>query len=220
MRQKVARRVKMLNAAVVQTLRTQKEQLDQLVEKQKQIKKLETSPVLETRKEAKRSEAEQQEKEAAEAGDSEADLMEDGRGERSREQGEESVKRIVRDRTLKERLGKATLPAAGETSAAVAAGAHRLSHLAGYTIPRAVSPIAKSYIEILPTTLDGCIIRAPETMQEQVLFRILVNAGLLLSGPRAENYPRLHFRLQKERSTQEARWKGYRREDHRTFNSD
>jgi hypothetical protein len=70
--------------------------------------------------------------------------MEEGRGERNREQSEESVKRIVRNRTLKERLGKAALPAAGETSATVATGAHRLSLLAGYTIPRAVSPIAKS----------------------------------------------------------------------------
>jgi hypothetical protein len=57
-------------------------------------------------------------------------------------------------------------------------------------------------------------------VQEQVLFRILADTGLLLSGPRAESYPRLHFRIQKERSTQEARRRGYKREDHRTFNSD
>ncbi len=53
-----------------------------------------------------------------------------------------------------------------------------------------------------------------------MLFGIQVDAGLLLSGPRAENYPRLHFRVQKERSAKEARRKGYKREDHRTFNSD
>jgi hypothetical protein len=138
---------------------------------------------------------------------SKADLMEDGRGEHSREQSEESVKRIVRDRTSKERLGNAALPAAGETSAA--ACAYCLSFLAGYTILRAISPIAKSYIEALPTALDGCIIRALETMQDQVLFRILADAGLLLSGPRAEHYPRLHFRFQKGRYTQEAGKKRY-----------
>jgi hypothetical protein len=55
----VVRRVMVLKANVKQTLRTKKEQLDQLVEKQKQIKKLEKSPEPETRKEAKRSEAEQ-----------------------------------------------------------------------------------------------------------------------------------------------------------------
>ncbi len=126
----------------------------------------------------------------------------------------------MRDRTLKERLGSPAPPAAGDTSAAVAVGAHRLSRLAGYTIPRAVSPIPMSYIETLPSTLDGCIIKVPETLEEKVRFGILADAGLLLSGPRAESYHKLHFRIQKERSTQEARRKAYKREDHRTFNSD
>jgi hypothetical protein len=165
----VVRRVKVLEAAVEQTLRMKQEQLDQLSAKQKQVKKLEKGPERETRKEAKWSEDEQPEKEAAEAGEPEADLMEDGRGERSREQSKESVKRILRDRTIKERLGSMAPLVAGETSAAVVTGAHRLSPLAGYTIPRAVSPIAMSYIETLPFTLHGCIIRAPETVEEKVL---------------------------------------------------
>ncbi len=216
-KQMVVRRVKVLEAMVEQTPWTKKEQLDQLVEKQKQIKKLAKSPEPETRKDAKQSEAEQQEEEAEE---SEADQMEDRGGERNQEQSDQSVKRIIRDRNLKERLCKAALPAAGETSLAVATCAHRLSLLAGYTIPRAVSPIAKSYILILPSTLDGCFIRAPETVEEKVLFGILADAGLLQSGPRAESYPRLHFWIQKERSTQEARRGGYKREDLRTLNSD
>jgi Na+/phosphate symporter len=42
-KQKVVRRMKVLNAVVEQTLRTKKEQLvDELVEKRKQIKKLES----------------------------------------------------------------------------------------------------------------------------------------------------------------------------------
>jgi hypothetical protein len=55
-----------------------------------------------------------------------------------------------------------------------ATDAHWLSFLAGYTIPRAVSPFAKCFAESLPSTLDGCIIRAPETQQERMLFGILV----------------------------------------------
>ncbi len=154
-KQKVVRRVKVLNAVVEQTLRTKKEQLDELVEAKKQIKKLEKSPKQESGKEGEKPEAEQQEKEAAEAGGSEADLMETGRGEHSKEQTEEDKKRIVRYKTLKERLGSPAPAAAGETSAAVAEGAHQLSRLASYTIPRAVSPIPKSCFESLPSTLDG-----------------------------------------------------------------
>jgi hypothetical protein len=82
-------------------------------------------------------EAERQEKEAEEAGEPEADLMEDRRGElsreHSREQSEGGEKRIMKDRTLKERLGDMVPPAAGETCAAVATDDHRLSFLGGYT---------------------------------------------------------------------------------------
>jgi hypothetical protein len=39
------------------------------------------------------------------------------------------------------------------------ADASRLILLAGYTIPRAVSPIAKCYAESLPAMLEECIIR-------------------------------------------------------------
>ncbi len=76
-------------------------------------------------------------------------------------------------------------PAAGETSPAAADAAERLSKLAGYNykIPRRISPIHKCYLEnfqALPTTLDGCISRAPETTQERVLFGTLMDAGMVL----------------------------------------
>ncbi len=130
----------------------------------------------ETEKEAEETEAEQQEEEAAEA---EADLAATEWEGRNRK--ERSIKRIVRERHIEDRLGKPAPPAAGETSAAVAdkaeqvcrsgkpappaAGetsmavadsAERLCRLAGYKIPRRVSPIRKCYLEsfeTLPTTL-------------------------------------------------------------------
>jgi len=167
----------------------------------------------ETEKEAEKSEAKQHEKEAETP---EADLTETGRGEHSAEQSEseKDKKREVRCRTMKERLGSPVPPAAGETSAA-AGGAHKLSRLAGYTIPRVVSPISKCYFESfesLPPTLEGCIIRCPETTQERLLFGILADAGMVLSGRRAERYRKPHFRIQKERT--------HRREDHRKTYSD
>jgi hypothetical protein len=42
-----------------------------------------------------------------------------------------------------------------------------------------------------------------------MLFGILQDAGMLMLGLRAENYHKLHFRIQKERSTQEARRRAY-----------
>jgi hypothetical protein len=78
-------------------------------------------------------EAERQEKEAEEAGEPEADLMEDGRGELSREHSREQSEGGEKDRTLKERLGDMVPPAAGETCAAVVTDDHRLSFLGGYT---------------------------------------------------------------------------------------
>ncbi len=97
-------------------------------------------------------EAEQQEEEAAEAEKPEADLTETGRGERSEEQSEdeEDKKQIVRYQTVKDRLGSPAPLAAGATSAAAAESAHRLSLLAGYTIPRVVSPMPKCYFESFP----------------------------------------------------------------------
>ncbi len=86
------------------------------------------------RKAAKKTEAVQQEKETAEAETPEADLTETGQWERSEDK--KSKKRIVRYQTLQDRLGNPAPPAAGDTSAAVADGAQRLSRLAGYTIPR------------------------------------------------------------------------------------
>jgi hypothetical protein len=141
----VVKGVNVLSAVVKETLEMKKKLLDELAVKQKQVKKLERSPKSESEKEAKKPEAEQ--KAAAEAGGSEADLTETGRGKRSREQNKEDGKRIVRDRTLKERLGSPVLPAAGETSGAMAGGTQQLSRLAYYTIPRAVSPVPKDYIE-------------------------------------------------------------------------
>jgi hypothetical protein len=36
--------------------------------------------------------------------------------------------------------------------------------------------------QALPATLDGCIVRALETTQERVLFRTLMDTGMVLSG--------------------------------------
>ncbi len=161
----------------------------------------------ETEKEAEKTEAETPE----------GDLTETGREERSEEQSEseKDKKREVRCWTMKERLGGPVPPAAGETSAAAAGGAHKLSRQAGYTIPRVVSPLQKCYFESfesLSPTLEGCIIRCPETTQERLLFGILADAGMVLSGKQAESYTKLHFRIQKEKT--------HRREDYRKFNSD
>jgi hypothetical protein len=87
---------------------------------------------------------------------------------------------------------------------------HRLSLLAGYTIPRVVSPIRKCYLESFepqPPTLEDCVIKKPETIQEKLLFGIMVDAGMVLSDKQAESYYKPHFRIQKERT--------HRREDHR-----
>jgi hypothetical protein len=116
----------------------------------------------------------------------------------------------VRERHIKDRLGKLAPPAAGETSAAAADSAERLRRLAGYKIPRLVSPIRKCFLEsfeTLPTTIEDCIVRASETMQKRLLFGILVDAGMVLSGKQAASYIRPHFRIQ-------------RREDNRKFYSD
>jgi hypothetical protein len=83
-----------------------------------------------------------------------------------------------------------------------------------------VSPVAKCFTRSLPSTLDGCIIRAHETQQERMLFGILLMAGVLLTGPGEESYPRVNFRLQRKRSAQEVKRRGLKRETHRTFNSD
>ncbi len=212
----------------------------------------------ETEKEAEETEAEQREEEAVEAESSEADPAATEWEGRNRK--ERCIKKIMRERHIKDRLGKPAplaagetsaavgdkaervcrpgkpaLPAAGETSAAAADKAERLCRrgkpappvagetsaavadsadwlcwLAGYKIPRSVSPIHKHYLksfETLLTTLDDCMVRAPETTQEKFLFGILVDAGMVLSGKQAKDYIRPHFRFQ-------------RREDNRKFYSD
>jgi hypothetical protein len=50
-----------------------------------------------------------------------------------------------------------------------------------------------------PATLDGCIVRTPETTQERVLFGILMDAGMVLSGREAKDYNRPHLKLQRKR---------------------
>jgi hypothetical protein len=100
------------------------------------------------------------------------------------------------------RPGKPALPAAGETSAAAEDTAERLSKLSGYNIPRRISSIRKCYLEnlqALPATLDGCIVRAPETTHERFFFGILVEAGMVLSGKEAKDYDRTHFKLQRKK---------------------
>jgi hypothetical protein len=72
----------------------------------------------EAKKVDEETEAEQQEEEAVEAEMSEADLAATEWEGRTRK--ERSIKRIVRERHIKERLGMPAPPAARETSAAVA----------------------------------------------------------------------------------------------------
>jgi hypothetical protein len=99
---------------------------------------------------------------------------------------------------------KPALPAVGETSEAAADTAELLSKLAGYSnkAPRIISPIRKSYLEnfqALPETLDGCIVRAPETIHERFFFGILMEAGIVLSGKEARDYNRTHFKIQRKK---------------------
>jgi hypothetical protein len=49
-------------------------------------------------------------------------------------------------------------------------------------------------------------------MQERLLYGIMVDAGMVLSGKQAVSYTKPHFRFQKERT--------HRREDFRKFNRD
>ena len=102
------------------------------------------------------------------------------------------------------RPDKPAPPAAGETSAAAADAAERLSKLAGYSykIPRRISPIRKCYLEnfqALPTTMDGCITMAPETTQDKFFFSVLMEARMVLSGREARDYSGAHFRLQRKK---------------------
>jgi hypothetical protein len=53
--------------------------------------------------------------------------------------------------------------------------------------------------QALPEILDGCIIRAPETIQESFFFSILMEAGMVLSGKEARDYSGAHFRLQRKK---------------------
>ncbi len=103
------------------------------------------------------------------------------------------------------RPAKPALPAAGETSAAAAGAARQLSGVTssrpGYRIPRLISPIREGYFEnfqALPEVLDGCIIRAPETVQDNFFFSVLMEAGMVLSGIEARDYGGAHFRLQRK----------------------
>jgi hypothetical protein len=103
------------------------------------------------------------------------------------------------------RPAKPALQEAGETSAAAAGAAERLSRVTGcrpgYKIPRLISPIREGYFEnfqALPEVPDGCIIRAPETVQDKFFFSVLMEAGLVLSGREARDYSGAHFRLQRK----------------------
>ncbi len=114
----------------------------------------------------------------------------------------ETSKAVVDKPERSSRPGKPAPPAAGETSTAAADSAEQLCKMAGYKIPRRISPIRKCYLEsfqALPTTLDGCIVRAPETTQERFLFGILVDAGMVLSGRHAKDYIRPHFKFQRKK---------------------
>ncbi len=77
-----------------------------------------------------------------------------------------------------------------------------------------MSPIPRCYFESFESfpTLEDCIIKIPETLQEKLLFGILVDAGMVLSGKQVESYNKLHFRIQKKRR--------HRKEDHRKPSGD
>ncbi len=82
------------------------------------------------------------------------------------------------------RQTKPALPAAGETSAAVAGAARQADGVSGscsaYKIPRLISPIQGGYLEnfqALPGVLDDCIIKAPETIQDKFFFSVLMESG-------------------------------------------
>ncbi len=125
-----------------------------------------------------------------------------GRGKLTPPAAGETGEAVVDKPKQLSRPGKPVPPAAGETSAAAADTAERLRIMAGYKIPRCISPIRKCYLknfQALPATLDGCIVRAPETTQERVLFGILMDAGMVLSGREAKDYNRPHFKLQRKR---------------------
>ncbi len=111
-----------------------------------------------------------------------------GRGKLTPTAAGETGETVVNKPERLSRPGKPAPPAAGETSAAAADAAERLCKIAGYKISRRISPIRKCYLEnfqALPATLDGCIIRTPEKTQERVLFGILMDAGMVLSGREA-----------------------------------
>ena len=60
----------------------------------------------------------------------------------------------------------------------------------------------KSYLEnfqALPEILDGCVIRALEPIQERFFFSVLMEAGMVLSGEKAKNYNKAHFKLQRKK---------------------
>jgi hypothetical protein len=126
----------------------------------------------------------------------------DGRGKLTSPAAGETSEAVVDKPERLSRPGKPAPPAAGETSAAAANAAERLCKIAGYKIPRRISPIRKCYLEnfqALPATLDGCIVKTPETTQERVLFGIPMDAGMVLSGREAKDYNRPHFKLQRKR---------------------
>ena len=51
----------------------------------------------------------------------------------------------------------------------------------------------------MPEVLGGCIIKAPETNQERFFFSVLMEAGMVLSGEKAKNYNKAHFKLQRQK---------------------
>jgi hypothetical protein len=77
-----------------------------------------------------------------------------------------------------------------------------------------MSSIAKCFTKNLPSTIEGCIIRAPDTQQEWMLLGILGESGMLLSETTAEVYSRQHLRCQEERPPQEAKRRGHGRESY------
>jgi hypothetical protein len=150
------------------------------------------------RKEADRLEATRKREVSVEAERPEADRTGDEGGDDCHSRSC-SDKQNVRERNLQERLGEKIPPAAGETSPEVT-DASRLNLLAGYIIPCAVSPIAKSYADSLPITLEKCIVRLPTTYQERMLMEILADSGMLLSGFVAETFSGKDFRFHEKRS--------------------
>jgi hypothetical protein len=91
------------------------------------------------------------------------------------------------------------VPEDGGASGVVASVKHGTGPLFKYTIPRVMSPPAKSYTGGLPASLEMCIIRFPVNSKERTLLGILAGSRMLLSASQVDPFPGCNFRFQEEK---------------------